>query len=143
VLKSARSLRERAGTIDRGLGRYAERLSRVLWPWRERWLLLLVAALAVLDFTSTFILLALSGRHGVYESGRLALWALDRGGFAFLLLVDVLAAAVLSLAAWTARRLYARHGCPDYGRAAFVLLLLPYVFIAACAVVNNLVLLAR
>ncbi len=143
MLKSARSLRERAETIDRGLGRHAERLSRILWPWRERRLLFVAGALAALDFTSTFILLALSGRHGVYESGLVAGWALDRGGFVLLLLVDALAAAVLSLAAAAARRLYTRRGCPDYGRAAFVLVLLPYVLFAAFAVVNNLVLLAR
>jgi hypothetical protein len=143
MFKSARSLRERAETIDRGLGRYAGRLSKLLWPWRERWLLLAAGALAVLDFTSTYLLLARSGQHGVYESGFLAGRALDRGGFPLLLLVDVLAAAVLSLAAWAARYLYTRHGCRDYGRAAFVLLLLPYIAIAGFAVVNNLVLLAR
>lgn len=141
--RSARSFRLRAGALDRSFGRYAERLSRFLWPWSERRLLFLVGCLALLDFTSTFILLALSGRHGVYESGLVAGWALDGGGFALLLLVDVLAAAVLSLAAFAARWLYTKRACPDYGRAAFVFLLLPYVTFAAFAVVNNLFLVVR
>ena len=143
MLKPAGSLRARAEAIDRSLGRHAERVSRWLWPWPERRLLLLVGAAALLDFTSTFVLLELSGRGGVYESGLIAGWALHHGGFAFLLIVDVLAAAALSLAAFSARFVYTRRDCPDYGRAAFVFLLLPYLAFAGLAVVNNLVLLIR
>ena len=89
---------ERFRDIDRGFGRYAERLSRIFWPWREQWLLLVIGALPVLDFTSTYILLKLSGRNDVYESGLLAIWALNRGGFTFLFLVDLIAAVVLTSA---------------------------------------------
>ena len=109
----------------------------------NQWLLLLVALLAILDFTSTYILLELSGKNDVYESGLIAIWALDRGGFTFLLLVDILTAIVLSLAALVAKYLYTKHGFASYGRASFVFLLLPYIAIASFAIVNNVVLLYR
>ena len=141
MFESARARLNRAREIDRGLGRYAKRLSRFLWPWRERWLLAVVALLAILDFTSTYILLELSRKNGVYESGLLAMWAVDRGGFGFLLLVDMIAALLLSLAAFTARYLYIKHGFAGYGRAAFVFLLTPYIIMAAVAIINNIVLL--
>jgi hypothetical protein len=141
VLISARAIFNKSREIDRSLGRYAERLSRFIWPWREPWLFLLVGLLAILDFTSTYFILELSGKNNVYESGLLAVWALDRGGFAFLLVLDIAAATVLSLAALTARYLYIKHGTRGYGRAAFVFLLTPYVIIAAVAIVNNVVLL--
>jgi len=134
---------ERYREIDRGLGRHAEKVSRFLWPWQERRLFLVVGLLAVLDFTSTYTLLELSRRSDVYESGLVAIWALDRGGFPLLLLVDIIAALIMSLSALIARHLYSRHGFPGYGRAAFVFLLAPYIIIAAVAVINNIVLLFR
>jgi hypothetical protein len=143
MCKSAEALLSKSREIDRGLGRYVERLSRFLWPWRERWLLLVVGSLAILDFTSTYILLELSRRNDVYESGLLAIWALDRGGFPFLFLIDIVAAVVLALAAMTARYLYIKRGYKGYGRAAFVFLLAPYIIIAPIAIVNNISLLFR
>ena len=147
------SLAEGYQQVDRTLHQTLERdenlrlapllLSRFLWPWREHWLLLVVGLLAILDFTSTYILLELSQRDEVYESGLLAIWALDRGGFTFLLLVDIIAALVLSLAALTARYLYFRRGFKGYGRAAFVFLLAPYVVISSIASFNNIILLFR
>ncbi len=132
---------DRFREIDRGLGRYAERISRFLWPWQERWLWLVVGLLAILDFASTYILLDLSGKDNVYESGRMAIWALKIGGFPFLLLVDLIAAVVLSLMAFIARYLYGKHGFKDYGRAAFVFCLIPYIVVTAAAIVNNTILL--
>lgn len=138
--RSAKSLRERSREIDRGLGVYAERISRFLWPWRERWLWLVTGIVAVLDFSSTYILLDLSGKSNVYESGRIAIWALKIGGFPFLLSIDLIAAIGLSLAAFTARYLYNKHGLKDYGRAAFVFLLIPYIIVTIAAIVNNIIL---
>jgi hypothetical protein len=138
---SAKAMLEKSREIDRGLGRYAGRLSRWLWPWPEKWLIVLVGSLAVLDFSSTYVLLELSGKPGAYESGFLAIRALARGGFPYLLLLDLAAALFLALAALIARRLYTRRGLPDYGRAAFVFLLMPYIVIATYAVINNVVLL--
>jgi len=129
--------------IDRGLGRYVERFSRYLWPWREKWLVLLVGTLVVLDFSSTYLLLVLSKKDNFYESGLLAAWALDRGGFAFLLLIDIVAAVFLSLAAFTVRYLYNKQGFYNYGRTAFVFLLFPYIAFTVLAIANNIILLLR
>jgi hypothetical protein len=141
MFKSYKDTLVKAREIDKGIGRYVERLSRLLWPWRELWLLAVVGALSILDFLSTYVLLGLSGKAGVYESGRLAAWALDTGGFPFLFFSDLVIAAVLSLAALVSRYMYTRNGFRDYGRAAFVFLLIPYVFVAAFAIVNNIILL--
>ena len=141
MFEAAKDRLNRFREVDKGLGRYAEGISRFLWPWRERWLLLVIGSLAILDFTSTYVLLELSKKNDVYESGLIAIWALDRGGFTFLLLIDILAAVVLSLTAYAARYLYSKHGFKDYGRAAFVFLLIPYIVIAALAIVNNIILL--
>jgi hypothetical protein len=143
VFKSYRDRLNKAREIDKGLGRYAERLSRFIWPWRELWLLAVAGSLSILDFLSTYALLGLSGKVDVYESGRLAVWALDKGGFFLLLLVDVVVVGALSLAALVVRYVYTRNGFRDYGRAAFVFLLMPYVFVAAFAIVNNTILLVR
>jgi len=141
--RSVKVMLDKAREIDSGLGRYAERLSRFIWPWRERWLLLVVGLLAILDFTSTYIVLELIKKNDVYERGPLAVWALDIGGFPFLLLVDIVAVLVLSLAAITARYQYIKHGHKDYGRAALVFLLATYVIIAPIAIVNNIIQLFR
>jgi hypothetical protein len=143
MFKSARDILNKSREIDRGFGQHAEKLSRFIWPWQEHWLWLVVGSLAILDFTSTYILLDVSGKNNVYESGRLAIWALDRGGFLFLLLIDLMAAVILSLAALAARYIYVKHGCKGYGRAAFVVLLMPYIIITALAILNNLILLFR
>jgi hypothetical protein len=141
MFKSDKHTLNKFREIDKGLGRYAERISRFLWPWQERWLYLVVGLLVVLDFTSTYILLDVSGKNNVYESGRMAIWALKIGGFPFLLLVDLIAAVVLSLMAFMAKYLYNKHGFKDYGRAAFVFFLTPYIIVTAVAIVNNTILL--
>jgi hypothetical protein len=141
MFRSAKTMRERSREIDRGLGKYAERLSRFAWPWQERWLLLAVGLLAIFDFSSTYILLDLSGKNNAYESGRVAIWALKIGGFPFLLLADLIAAVVLSSAAFISRYLYSKYGFKGYGRAAFVFLLAPYIIVTLVAVVNNIILL--
>jgi hypothetical protein len=141
ILKSLRTRQERARKIDRGLGRYAEKLSHVIWPWRESILLILMFAAAILDFSSTY--LVLSVKNNASESGRLALWALDRGGYIFLLVLDLAVASLLATIALVLRSFYTRIGSQDYGRAAFVLVLLPYAVIAAAAVVNNTLFLFR
>ena len=113
--------------------------SRRLWPWRERRLLGLVAAVAVIDYFTTYAALEVSGKEGIREIGVLGSWALDRGGFAGLLLAQACAVTALSFAAGAARKLCGRRGLNHLGRAAFVVLLLPYAFAAAAAAVWNLV----
>jgi hypothetical protein len=141
MFKSAKSVLIKSRKIDRGIGQYVERASRSLWPWRERWLLVVVSALCILDFMSTYGVLELSGRSNVYERGNLAAWALGVGEFPFLLLVDVVAVVVLSIVALVSRHLYIRHGHSGYGRAAFVFILIPYIIIATFAIINNIILL--
>jgi hypothetical protein len=100
-----------------------------------------VVCLAILDFSSTYFLLELSNKNNAFESGIMAVWALDRGGFSFLFVFDIVAATVLSLAAFGAKYLFFKRGFKSYGRAAFVFLLAPYVIIATVAIINNLILL--
>ena len=134
------------GTIRRSLERdrasepYVEALSRSLWPWRESWLLILVAFLSGLDYVSTYAVLELSGKNSVYEGGLLASWALQRGGFTGLFLVDMGAVSALLLTAIIIRFLYSRFGFDGFGRMGFVVVLAPYVVITMAAVFNNIVL---
>ena len=96
--------------------------------------------MALLDYVSTYVILRLSGKSYFNEVGLLAKWALDKGGFAGLFLVDLAAVIAISLAAITLRFVLFRFGFRGLGRAAFVLLLLPYAVVAMAAVINNLVL---
>lgn len=141
MLKSTHSWFIKSREIDRGLGKYAERISRFLWPWRECWLLVVAGSLCFLDFVTTYILLGLSGRNDVYESGFLASRALDRGGFLLLLAVDIIAMAVLLLLAFAARHFYRKKGLRDYGRAAFVFIVIPYIVITALVIINTVIML--
>jgi len=125
---------------DRRAERYMETASRFLWRWREPWLLALVAFVALLDYASTYAILALSGKSYLNEAGSLASWALEKGGFAGLFLADLAAVLAISLAAVTLRIILFRFGFRGFGRAAFVFLLVPYAVVAMVAVINNLLL---
>lgn len=125
---------------DRSSEPQVHAVSKFLWPWRETWLLALVGIVAVLDYTTTYAALQLSGKEYVYEAGWLASWALRSGGFEILLLVDIAAVVGLSLAALAARSLCFRFSYKGFGRAMFVILLLPYAVMAIVAIVNNVVL---
>jgi hypothetical protein len=124
---------------DRRAERHVEAVSRRLWPWGERRLIALVGIMALLDYATTCAALEWSG-NGYSEGGLLAGWALRVGGFGWLFLVDMSAVVALSLAAVTARYLCFKLSFRGYGRAAFVILLVPYAVVAFAAVVNNLVL---
>ena len=125
---------------DRSIEQYVDTASRLLWPWREQWLLLLVGILVVLDYVSTYAVLGMSGKGYVYESGALAGWALRMGGFGGLLAADMAAVTVLLLGAVATRFFCFKLGFKGFGRATFVVLLVPYVVVAVAAVVNNTVL---
>jgi hypothetical protein len=141
MFKKTQTALIRAREIDRDLGRKAEKASRWIWRWRENWLLAVVGSLATADFLSTYTILKLSGKTNVYESGVIANWALEGGGWGFLFLIDFSAAAALSLLACIFRYLYSKKGYVGYGRAAFVFILMPYILFATFAVINNLVML--
>ena len=125
---------------DRANDRHVEALSRLLWPWRESRLLLLVIFLFVLDYISTYAVLELSGNRHVYEGGLLASWALRTGGFIRLFWVDIAAASLLLLTAITIRFVCSKFGFSGFGRSAFVVVLVPYVVIAMAVIFNNIVL---
>ena len=140
VLQFIRVRLRKAVERDRRAERYMEAASRFLWRWQESWLLVFVALVALLDYASTYAILALSGKTYLNEAGSLARWALDKGGFAGLFLADLAAVFAISLAAITLRFILFRFGYKGFGRAAFVFLLLPYAVLAMVAVINNLVL---
>lgn len=125
---------------ERAFDTQAYSISRRLWPWDENKLLFLVISLVVLDFCSTFAFLELSGNTSLYESGPIARWALEMGGFSRLFLIDLIAACVLMLLAFGARYIYHRKGFRGYGRTAFVIILIPYIVITIAAVFNNVAL---
>ena len=125
---------------DRAMERRINVLSRFLWPWDDAWLVPLVALLAASDLISTYILLELSGKAHVYESGLLASWALSRGGFNGLYIMNAVAVGLLCVIAVAARLFYGRFGLIGFARAAYVAVLVPYAVAALAAVVNNLVL---
>lgn len=142
-LQSAKAALKKSFERDRSVERYIAAFSRLIWPWRESWLLVVVGSVCILDYMSTFSALALSGKDHVYENGPLAGWALQTGGFVLLFFVDLAAAGVLSLVAISARFLYGKYGFKGFGRTAFVVLLEPYVVITAVAITNNFVLTLR
>jgi hypothetical protein len=125
---------------ERSLERPAEALSRALWPYPESRLIFYVVLLAVLDYVSTFAALELSGNRHISEAGLLAKWALHSGGFAGLLLVDIVSIGTIICVAIGIRSLYRKLGFNGFGRAAYVFALIPY-FISMMAVVPNNVLL--
>lgn len=123
---------ERERRLDSPLGA----ISRKLWPYPESKLLLYVIIVAILDYTSTFAALKLSGKQ-VYEAGLVAKWALKMGGFPGLFLVDIVSVGTLICIAIGASMLYRRLNLKGFGRAAFVLPIIPYFVITLGVVFNN------
>ena len=108
-------------------------VSRIIWPWNDS----LLVPLAALDLLSTYVLLELSGNVHVYESGLLASWALQRGGFNGLYIMNAAAVGMLCLIAVSARLFYGRFGLEGFARTAYVAVLVPYVLVAFAAVVGG------
>jgi len=125
--------------IERGLEKHFVRLSKMLWPWREAKLIIVTGCLTILDFASTYAFLRLRPGTDVYESGALAAWALHNGGFAGLFVFDVLAVSIISGLALLVRYVVTKVGFAGYGRAAFVLMLTPYVIVTMAVIFNNIV----
>jgi hypothetical protein len=137
MLESIRIRIRRANEQDRKLEQPMERVSRLIWPWQESKLILLIGSLAILDYISTFTAIGLNISHHVHELGSLAKWALDTGGFPVLLLVDAGAIGVLILTAFGVRALYTRFGFPGFARSAFVFIFIPYAVIIMPVIINN------
>lgn len=125
---------------ERSIEKHFEAASIRLWPWRESLLVVLVVLLATLDYVSTYAFLELSGNKSLYESGKLASWALQKGGLTMLLCIDIAAVSALILLAISLRFFHFRLGFKGYGRTCFVVLLIPYVVITLAVIFNNIVL---
>ena len=140
VFGSMRGLVKKSTERDRASEHYIESASKCLWPWSEPKLLIMVSLVAVLDYTSTYAALKLSGNGNIYEASPLASWALHAGGFGGLLLADLAVISILLLLAAVIRFLFSRFGFKGFGRAAFVILLVPYLVATMVAVFNNVAL---
>ena len=143
LLESMRVRLKRANDRDKKLERPFEKISRVMWPWQESKLILLVVLLAILDYISTFTALRLSPTHQVSEVGLLAKWALNAGGFLGLFLVDTGIIGAFILLAIGMRALYYRLGFPGFARAAFIFIFVPYAVIIVPVIINNVFLTFR
>ena len=140
VFRLAKGIVRKSLERDRANERYVEVVSRSLWPWQESRLLAIVGCLAALDYVSTYAVLELSGNKYVCEGGPLANWALQMGGFTGLFLLDIAAVTTLLLAAVLIQNLHSKFGFKGFGRAAFVVFLVPYVVITTAVVYNNIAL---
>jgi hypothetical protein len=138
--KSMKERFNKAQERDRQLERPVERISRLIWPWSEAKLVLLVSMLALLDFISTVTALKWNVSHHVQEVGWLAKWAFNAGGFPGLFFVYAAAIGLLVLFATGVRALYIRSGHIGFGRSAFVFLFVPYTLIIIPIVINNFML---
>ena len=139
MFKDYKDRMRKSRELERSFDRPLETISRKIWPYTELKLVFYICILAVLDFTSTFIALELSGNNQVSEVGVLAKWALQTGGFPKLLLVDAAVICGLISIAALARYLYLRLGLKGFARAAFAFLLTPYFIFIMGVVVNNVV----
>ena len=117
-----------------------ESFSLKLWPYPIYKLVVYISVLALLDFTSTFTALELSGNNHISEVGVVARWALERGGFRGLFIVDVLCIGTLIFLAFGVRFFYERLGFKGFGRAALVSLLCPYLVVIMGVILNNVLL---
>ncbi len=140
ITESIRSRIRKSIERDKALEKRVYAVSRTLWPWKIWRLPLLITILILLDFASTYAFLELSGNTQLYEGGPLAGWALRQGGFGLLFLVDMLAIGVLIGLAALTRHVFLRRGLEGYGRASFVVVLLPYTVVTFAIVFNNVVL---
>jgi hypothetical protein len=115
-----------------------EAFSKKIWPWSDSKLIFFVVVLACLDYVSTFAFLTF-GSDNLSEGGLLAGWALRTGGFPKLFLVDVAVVGTLIMLALKIRSFYAKLGFQRMGRAAFILILVPYFVVIVAVVYNNVV----
>ena len=124
---------------DKAIEPRFEAVSRFIWPWPELRLVFMVCSLAVLDFVSTYAGLKLSQKADVFERGLISGWAIRMGGFAGLFLVNLSIIVAILLVAFGARFFYNKIGFKGLGRAAFVVVLLPYVIVATGVVFSNVI----
>ncbi len=125
---------------ERHLESKVESFSMKLWPYPVYKLVVYISILALLDYSSTFSALELSGNHQISEVGVVDRWALERGGFRELFIVDIICIGTLISLAFGVRFFYEQLGFKGFGRAAMVLLLCPYLVVIMGVVLNNVLL---
>ena len=140
TIERIKRIAESSRSKDRAFDKHAMALSFQLWPWRESRLVSLVYYVVILDFASTYALLRLSGNKNVFEGGAMASWALKLGGFPVLFFADIVIVSLLILVAFTSRFAYTKFNCKGFGRAAFTVVLIPYVVVTTAIIFNNVVL---
>ena len=69
VLRFVKARVRKAVERDRRAEGRVEAISRLLWPWREKWLIALVSLLALMDFTTTSVALTLTGKGYIEGMG--------------------------------------------------------------------------
>ncbi len=124
---------------ERFLERPMETFSRILWPYSESKLIILVSAMPVLDVASTFAAIRLSGKH-IREAGLIGKWALQTVGYPGMFVIETTCIGLLVIFALGAKSMYARLGFSGFGRAACVFLLAPTLVAILAAVLNNIIL---
>ena len=124
---------------ERFLDKPMEKFSRVVWPFSEGKLVLLVSIMPALDLASTFAALELSGKN-IQEVGLIGRWSLATIGFAGLFGIEMACVGFLILLAIGAKTMYTRLGFNGFGRAAWVFILAPTFVAILVAVLNNVIL---
>ncbi len=124
---------------ERFLDKPIEKFSRMVWPYSEGKLVLLVSIMPALDWASTFAALELSGKN-IREVGLIARWSLATVGFPGLFVIEMTCVGILIILANGAKSMYTGLGCNGFGRAAWVFILLPTFVAVLAAVLNNVIL---
>lgn len=137
IIESLRNMKNRSVELEHSWDRNFASFSRFLWPWHESRLAIFVIIGAVLDYTSTYVAFKF-GNNKVTEAGLIAKWGLRTGGFVKLLFIDLCLLGGLLLLSTGARYLYNKLGLPGYGRAVFVLVLIPYAALILAVIFNNI-----
>ena len=136
--ESFREKLDRSLEIEKGWEKHFVRFSKILWPWRETRLIIVVGCVVILDFASTWAFLKLSPNI-VIEGGPLAGRVLNSGGFGGLFAFDILSVGLITGLALLVRYIVTRVGFAGYARTAFVLMLIPYVIVTIGVIFNNIV----
>jgi hypothetical protein len=123
---------------ERFLEKPMESFSRMIWPYSEAKLVLLISIMPALDCASTYAALKLSGKN-LSEAGPIGKWALTRVGFTGLFVIEMASVGFLILLAAGAKSMYGRLGFKGFGRAAWVFILAPSFVAILAAMLNNVI----
>jgi hypothetical protein len=137
IFESLKNRNKRNVELERRWDHKFASFSKLLWPWRESRLIIFIIIGATLDYVSTYVAFKFGGDK-VTEAGLIAKWGLLTGGFIKLFFIDLGLIGGLLLLSMGVRYLYNKLGFPGYGRAAFVLVLIPYATLILAVIFNNI-----